>query len=44
MQSFALGVYIGVSGLADAGLTVTAADAPERHVQPYPVMTTWLRE
>ncbi len=44
LQSFALGVYIGVSGLAEAGLTVTVADARERDVRPYPVMTSWLRE
>ncbi len=44
LDSFALGVYIGVSGLADAGLTVTVADARERNVRPYPVMTSWLRE
>ncbi len=44
LQGFALGVYIGVSGLADAGLTVTAADAREPDVRPYPAMTTWLRE
>ncbi len=42
--SFSLGVYIGVNGLQDAGLTAMGHRATELGVTPYPHMLKWLRD
>ncbi len=44
LNNFTLGVYIGVSGLQDAGLTATGAHAVELNVLPYPHMIKWLKD
>ena len=42
--TYALGVYPGAKGLADAGMTQVGDQARQAGVPPYPHMTTWLRE
>lgn len=42
--NFDLGVYIGVSGLQEAGLTAMGEKAVEAGVAPYPHMIKWLRD
>jgi Na+/H+ antiporter NhaD/arsenite permease-like protein len=42
--NFSLGVYIGVNGLQDAGLTAFGVKAIELGVPPYPHMLKWLRD
>ena len=42
--NFSLGVYIGVNGLQDAGLTVIGEKATELGLPPYPQMLKWLRD
>jgi hypothetical protein len=44
LSNFSLGVYIGVSGLQDAGLTVIGDKATELGLPPYPHMLKWLRD
>lgn len=44
LLNFSLGVYIGVSGLQEAGLTVTGAKAVELGLPAYPHMIKWLRD
>jgi hypothetical protein len=43
LMNFELGVYIGVAGLADAGLTITPREAFITGAAPYPAMLRWLR-
>lgn len=43
LMNFQVGVYIGVNGLEDAGLTVTREKATDLSVEPYPHMIRWLR-
>lgn len=42
--NFSVGVYIGVSGLEQAGLTCTPKQAAAEGVPPYPGMTKWVRD
>ncbi len=42
--SFALGVYPGAFGLAQAGMTLIGQAANSAQVAPYPHMIRWLRE
>jgi hypothetical protein len=42
--NFNLGVYIGVNGLQDAGLSLTQPEALKRGLPPYPHMLKWLRD
>ncbi len=42
--TFELGVYLGASGLAAAGLTVQPSQAQAGGPAPYPHMLAWLRE
>jgi hypothetical protein len=44
LANFALGVYFGVSELAEKGMTATRTDAARLGVEPYPHMLTWLCE
>lgn len=44
LNNFTFGVYIGVNGLEDAGLTATGAHAAELGIPPYPHMIKWLRD
>ena len=44
LLNFNVGAYIGVSGLQDAGLTVTGEKAKELGVSPFPHMVKWLRD
>ena len=44
LSNFSLGVYIGVNGLQDAGLTVIGQKATELGLPPYPHMLKWLRD
>lgn len=43
LLNFSLGVYLGVNGLQEAGMTATANIAHEMGVLPYPHMLKWLR-
>jgi hypothetical protein len=43
-ESFRLGVYIGASGLEQAGMTATSKAASDLGVAPYPHMLKWLRD
>ncbi|WP_395680251.1 hypothetical protein [Dokdonella sp.] len=43
-QSYSLGVYVGVAGLAALGLCAVGEDARRRGVAPYPHMLRWLRD
>lgn len=43
-MTYALGVYPGCKGLADAGMTLPGDQARQAGVAPYPHMTKWLRE
>ena len=43
LLNFRLGVYLGVNGLQEAGMTATANIAHEMGVLPYPHMLKWLR-
>ncbi|MGN6520840.1 MAG: hypothetical protein ACTHK2_15575 [Dokdonella sp.] len=43
-QSFSLGVYVGVAGLAALGLCAIGEDARRRGIEPYPHMLQWLRD
>lgn len=42
--SFSVGVYIGASGLEQAGLTWTPKQAAEKGVPPYPHMVRWVKD
>ncbi len=42
--SFSNGVYIGLNGLVDAGLTAIGKSASEMGVPEYPHMLKWLRD
>ncbi len=42
--TYAMGVYPGAKGLADAGMTLVGDRARQAGVPPYPHMTAWLRE
>ena len=42
--NFSVGVYIGVNGLENAGLTRTSSNDAESGVPPYPHMIRWLRD
>jgi hypothetical protein len=44
IASYSHGVYPGAFGLAQAGMTLTGADASLAGVRPYPAMIRWLRE
>lgn len=45
LLNFSLGVYLGVKGLEEAGLTVANNEmAAASGVQPYPHMLKWLRD
>ena len=44
LLNFAVGAYIGVNGLVDAGLTVFGEAANATSIQPYPHMIKWLRD
>lgn len=44
VMTYALGVYPGCKGLADAGMTRVGDQARQAGVAPYPHMTQWLRE
>lgn len=44
MFNFSLGVYVGIGGLQDAGLTAIGDKARELDVLPYPRMIKWLRD
>jgi hypothetical protein len=44
LLNFSLGVYIGVNGLEQAGLTVTGQRAADLGLSPYPKMIKWLRD
>ena len=44
LLNFRLGVYIGVNGLQDAGMTASPKVAGESDVRPYPHMMKWLRD
>ncbi len=43
-MTFALGVYPGAKGLADAGMTLVGETARQAGVPPYPHLLHWLRE
>jgi hypothetical protein len=44
LQNFALGVFVGVSDLANAGMTLALADAARLGASPYPHMLKWVRD
>lgn len=43
LMNFRLGVFLGVNGLQEAGMTVTEKTAPDG-VSPFPHMLKWLRD
>jgi hypothetical protein len=43
LQTFSLGVYLGVADLQEAGLTAMPRDAERLRMAPYPQMSRWLR-
>ncbi len=44
VMTYALGVYPGAKGLADAGMTLVGEHARQAGAAPYPHMLRWLRE
>ena len=44
IHTFALGVYPGAAGLAQAGMTNVGEDARRAGLPVYPAMTRWLRD
>lgn len=44
LLNFSLGIYIGVNGLEEAGMTASDKLAQEIGVKPYPHMLKWLRD
>ena len=43
LMNFALGIYLGVHELEDAGMTLSPAEAAQAAREPFPAMERWLR-
>jgi hypothetical protein len=44
LLNFSMGLYLGLNGLEDAGMTLSQASAAERGAEPFPVMQKWLKD
>lgn len=44
LKNFELGVYLGVQGLEQAGMTLSAAEAKRTRRESFPAMLKWLRD
>ena len=44
LRNFSLGIFLGVNGLEQARMTLSAADAARLGADPFPTMQKWLKD